>query len=541
MKKTALMLAVIMLFTAIMPMQTHAATLITLPSNTTARVIEIIDVNAIRVRTSEGDALVRLIGIHPRGSLEARNFLAREIMGNYVTLQRDLNIPDTDRWNNMYVVFGNRLINSELILTGYGRLNEAHSAAQHFNQIQQGHVIARDAGLGVWAADLDPYNITRLGERLNINTATAHQFMHYFGATEAQAASILNFRTQAVFQHINDIKFVPGITWGFFATNRHRMTVSTNMNTANVYEISTLLDITQAQAQAIVNSRNHTAITDLQQLFARGLMGANQLTSNLPFISVNTVEAIQFANPNFRANINLATHPQMLRAGTSAIAASNIINQRTMGNMRNTLHNLGDVLGLPGLNFDQINALADNLRTHTNINTAPRSEIETLFGAENVPGLVDAIIRQRDFSDINQLIDIVGEERFARMEPFIYVTREIPALTNINTASEAQLIELGFSANEAWQIRHRRPPLNQILGWMNQEMLDNSTQRTNINTAPAGELLTLSERMNEDIITRIVHYRNNQPFGSIEEVEEFFVSINQWEMFLQFRAFIIVR
>ena len=541
MKKAAFLLAVIMLFAAIMPTQVNAAPFITLPPNITARVVEIIDVNAIRVRTMEGDALVRLIGIHPNGSLEGRIFLAGEIMGNIVMLQRDLNIPDTDRWNNMYVVLGNRLINSELILSGYGRINEAHSAAQHFSQIQQGNNIARDAGLGLWASDMDPYTITRLGERLNINTATAHQFMHYLGATEAQANSILNFRTQTVFQHVTDIKFVPGITWSFFSTNRHRMTVSTNMNTANVYEISTLLDITQAQAQNIVNSRNQAAITDLQQLFSRGLLGANQLASNLPFISVNTIETIQFANPNFRANINLATHTQLLRAGASPIAASNIISHRTMGSMRNTLHNLGDLINLPGLNFDQINALADNLRTHTNINTAPRSEIETLFGAENVPGLVDAIMRQRDFNDINQLADIIGEARFARIQPFVYVTREIPALTNINTASEAQLIELGFSENQAWQIRHRRPPLNQILQWMDQEMFDNSTMFTNINTAPAAELLTLNERMNEDIISRINFYRNDQPFGSIEEVEEFFISINQWEMFLQFSPFIIVR
>ena len=213
-----ILMTLLLLLTALLPAQTldAAADFVFLQSGTTAQVVEVIDVNAIRVRTSDGDGLVRLIGVHPNGTAAAIDFLSREIMGASVNLLRDVAFPNVGRWNYMYVVLGQhpnaRFINGEVVLSGHGRLNEAHSRAEQFEQIRLGQGVAREAGLGMWGHELSEPLITYTRVRINMNTATAAQIVAHFGLTGADvavASAIVNFRNATVFQHVSDIAFVP--------------------------------------------------------------------------------------------------------------------------------------------------------------------------------------------------------------------------------------------------------------------------------------------------------------------------------------------
>jgi len=545
-RKQVFFLAIFMILTAIMPARLHASPFISLQNGERAQVVEIIDINAIRVRTDRGDALVRLIGIHHGGTAEGINFLTREIMGTYVHVVRDPLFPDIGRWNYMYVMLVERFINGELILTGFGRLNEEHSRASQFSNIQTGQAIARDAGLGQWASELSTPIITQYGERVNINTASAAQIVQHLGAPQALANNIVNFRITNVFQTINDVKFVPGMTWEFFASNRHRMSISTNINTAPLPEIQSLTGITDAQAQAIVEARGGgQSFTELNQLVTRGLITAQQLSVITPFVSTQSVSIIHFARPNIRANMNLASTGQLTSAGATSTQASGIVSQR--GHLH--LRNLHDLIDLPGFaTMAQINPLADNLRAYTNLNTAPRSEIESLFGSAVNHTIVDNIMNNRPFGSPSQIESIVGAALFSVMEPFIYVGGQPPhILINLNTATHAQLVDAGFYDAEATRVINARPILrpSHLDHWqvtLREDLRHVSTLYTNINTASNQELLTLDGAMTQDMVARITSYRNDQPFGSFEELEAFFAADDaMWDVYLRLRNFIILR
>ena len=541
MRKRLILLAALMFIVSLVPISATADEFITLENATTAQVVEIIDVNAIRVRTAVGDGLVRLIGIHDRGTPEAISFLSREIMGQQVILHRDAAFPNVGRWNYMYVSIGPRNINGELILSGYVRLNEGHSRASLYDQIRSGQTIARDAGLGMWVAEVRQPQINYFGVRVNINTATSAEIVQHLEASQAMANAIVNHRSNIVFQHVNDVAFVPAVTRQFFSNNRHRMTVSTNINVATVEEISTLTGISQTTARNIVNSRDNSRFTNIEQLFTRGLMTRSQLNNNTPFISVENIDTIQFARPDFRANINLASHAQLIRAGATSAQAEAIINQRDAL----TLRHLGDLSDLSSqFSVTQINALSDNMRAFTNINTAPRSEIESLFGA-NVPATsVTRIINSRPFTHINQIGEYLTAANYNRVAPFIYVeNRPTPNLVNINTATQGQLVSAGFSTSDAQRIVNNRPwqRPSQLPGWLTTSMRQNITLRTNINTANNQELFSLDNSMTLDIINRITLERTEQPFSSIAEVETFFREMGQTALFNRIRNFIIVR
>ena len=548
MKKRILFLAIMMFVVALMPARLDASPYVALQSGDRAQVLEIIDINAIRVRTARGDALVRLIGVHHGGTPEGINFLTREIMGANVYLVRDVAFHNVGRWNYMYVMHDGRFINGELILTGFGRINEAHYRAAQFENIQNGQAIAREAGLGMWAGELRMPVITQYGERININTASAAQIVTHLGATQDVANNIVSFRNAAVFQTVNDVKFVPGVTWEFFAANRNRMAISTNINTASAIELETLTNIEAEQAQAIVNSRTAgQSFTALNQLTGRGLITTGQLNSNIQFISLQNETLIHYARPNHRANINLASTTQLTAAGATLSQAANITSQR----MHMPLRNLQDLTDMPGFStLAQVNALADNLRTHTNINTAPRSEIESLFGFGVSAATVNNILNNRPFASVSQISHYMSEYTFSRIEPFVYIGSRTTdtRLININTATYEQMLEAGFYSTEASRLISVRPiwrPVQTAGGspaWLRPEMRQISTLYTNINTASPQELLRLDAAMTQDIAARIVAYRNDQPFGSFTEVDEFFSGDqNMWTMYLRFRNFIILR
>ena len=561
MRIKALAMAALLFLTAIVPAFAAYASrdFIVLQNGTRGQVVEVIDVNAIRVRTSAGDGLVRLIGVHSNGTSSAIDFLSREIMGTNVVLMRDAAFANSGRWNYMYVVLehpaGARFINGELVLSGHGRLNEAHSRAEHFEQIRLGQTIARDAGLGMWGNELSEPLITYARLRINMNTATAAEMVAHFeltGADVAIATAIVNFRNSTVFQHVNDIKFVPAVTRDFFERHSRGMAVSTNINAASLEEIRSLAGVNESQAQAIINSRDGQRFTDLEQLFTRNLMTRPQLNANLPFISLESIDRIHFARPqNFIANINTASAPQLTRTGLPIMQANTIIAQREFMPLRNLhdLRNFGGVFADASMNMR-----ADNLRAFTNINTAPMSEIESLFGTNVTTALVNSIINNRPFDNINQIAQFMSTAMFNSISPFIYVgERPALVLVNINTANYQQLIGAGFPSDVALRLvgtnvigatTATRPPLwrpNQLPAWITTDLRQISTLYTNINTATAEELRSLDAGMSYAIVDRLIAARDAQPFGDVAEVEEYFREMGQLALFNRFRNFVIVR
>jgi competence ComEA-like helix-hairpin-helix protein len=542
---------------AIMPAnRAYAGPFIEIPDGTIALVVRIIDVNAVSVRTNEGEALVRLIGISPGGDQAAIHYLQREIGGRYVVLTTDPLITHDGRWNYMYIHLGNRLLNREIVLSGYGMLNENHHRARFFEQIRGAAGIAHEEGLGLWANEGRAPHIVRELERLNVNTATSWQIQQRTGAAPALANAIVSFRNAAPFQQISDLVFVPGMTRVFFEQNRHRLGVSTNINTAIEEELLSIFTLTQAQA--IINSRsplNQGPFNDIQDLVSRNIISQGILNPRAPFIDVEYIYEIDFSRPAFRANMNLASHPQLTRAGLSSAQANAIIAQRQIMPMRN----LQDLAGHTGFSLANLNTLGDNLRPFTNINTAPESELESLFGTQNIHAAdinraVNNIIEQRElrpFEATDQIIPYLPHgATFSAIAPYIYVDeRPTHSLLNVNRATVEQLVDIGLSTTQAhqifnhvgrgnWNFPGQLPVFIRNLPY---HVQNHFSVRTNINTATAEELLSLDPAMTDYIVRWIMNYRQQQHFGNAAELQAMFVNINELPLYSRIARFIIFR
>ena len=521
----------------------------------TAVVEEVIDINAIRVRLPNGsNAFVRLIGVEPNGSPSSIEFLRSLIMGNSVTLFREPTISNSGRWNYAYVFRFQTLINAEIIRSGQGRANAAHSTALLFSTITEGQNIARSFGVGLWASELRP-GISIFGDRININTVPTHILVNELGLTAAQASAIDGFRSNSVFRNVNDVKFalmqvahtpVAALeTRNWFSQNRSRLSIFTNINLASQAELMSLSNaINPDMALNIINSRNNQTFDDINQLLIRGLVN-NTLFNNIsPFIGLMNMENITFARPNNRANINLATHNQLVQAGASHAQAEVIINQR----QHTPLRNLQDLRGNSNFaQMSQITALMDNLTGFTNINTAVQSEIETLFGNHVNNVNIQAIMAgQPSFTSIHQIAEYMDASIFNQISPFIYVTTlNVPNITNINTATHAQLTtNLNLTPEQATQIINLRPITlpSQIPSFITTSNIRNQVSLyTNINTASNHELLTLHPQMTSNMTSTIMLYRQEQPFASLTEIAWLFGHIDAGVWFGQVSEFLIVR
>ncbi|MCL2349871.1 MAG: helix-hairpin-helix domain-containing protein [Defluviitaleaceae bacterium] len=555
-RSLSLLLTAVFILSVLTPVAVHGQPYGVIPQESIARVVRIIDVNAIEVEMAHSGerALVRLIGVLSNGSAEGIAYLSREIMGAYVSLMRDPGFANVARWNYAYVSFQGRFINAEIVQSGFARHNDAHRRATNFAAIQTGEAAAQIVGLGYWANETRQPQIARYNERININTASQFQIVEHFETTWTMAQNITSFRMSAPLQHITDVKFVPGMTRAFFEQNRGRMGVSTNINTAIEEELLTVFSI--AHTRSIISSRSTQGpFGDISQLVTRNIMSQTAFNSISPFISTTYIYEIDFSRPGFRANLNLASSAQLTRSGVSVAQANAIIQQRAIIPMRN----VQDLLQHTTFSVANTNAISDNMRAFTNINTAPRSELESLFGTSTltqaaITSAVNAIIASREVAPFTEIGQIAGfmpsGVTFATISPFIYVgERPAPATVNVNTASHAQLVNAGVPASTAQQIISANGRGNWLIPsglpvFVRDLPLDvrgRLSVRTNINNATQEELMSLDAFMTADVVNRIMTYRQDQPFGSMAEVQNMFASTGQTVLYNRIARYIILR
>jgi len=537
-------IAFLMVFFAVVAANTFtvsARNFVFIDFNTSATVIEIVDVNAIIVRLPNGDeALVRMIGIADGGSDRAIEFLAAEIMGSIVFLAGDPLIQRSGRWNYMYVSRHGRSINSLLLVSGYARVNENHRNANQFASFVNSQTAALAAGLGIWTYGTLNIPLPPAIVRTNINTATSAQMAQNLDISSTLASNIANHRNNSTFRHINDLAFIPGMTREIFIRNRDNITVMTNISLASLHELMTLPGINQARANAIITYRNTNRITNLNQLVTDDVLTQAQLNAILPFVSLYNMDLNHLARPNYIVNVNTASREQLLRAGANTTQATDIINQRNAMPI-NSLHDLQD---LPSFSAGHIANLSDNFNMFTNINTATRFELQSLFGDAAVLGEVDAIIANRPFSNINQISQHVASWRFHAITPYIYVGPRTTNFVNINTASVSQLMQAGFTETQARTLVANTAPLRRphdIARFNLGENVRLVTIFTNINTASFAELESLDPAMSHAIVSRIVYERSQAPFGNTGDISRLFAAMDELALFRRIEQFVVVR
>lgn len=518
-----------------------ASDFVTIASNTDATVVQVLDGDAIVVRLPNGDsALVRFIGVDTMGNNAAYEYLTKELMGANVHLVADYAVgAPVDRWNKMYVYKNNQLINSKLLVSGFGKINPEDANASLYRNLLRDESDARYAQTGVWNEGYGSGVYVYGGDKVNINTATYEQLREVLKTTNNTLPNnIVKYRDRHPFETVSEIKFVSGMTKEIYSGAYMKLTVSTNIRTASVTELAALKGVTTNMAQAIVNYRTKYRFSNLTELYTEDLISRNTYDLNKPFIALSNEGRISYAIPDYTVNVVTATQAQLEMAGLTSTQAKRIIENRTDYNIKS----LYDLKDLDNMNFTDlnINYLADNLHIYTELNTATEYELRSVFGSSFDRATFDDILDNRPYSSVSSLQYYIKYDYYNRLSPYLYVDRPETDCVNLNTATTSQLMSAGFSQSQAASISARQGKMLSAKDIPVNVSGKNVSLFTNINTASARELESLGY-MNSDLINQIIIYRNDQPFGSVDEIEEFFLSQGRYSVFNMIKNFIVVR
>ncbi len=498
--------------------------------------------------------LVKMIGVDAKAYDDSFQYTYNRLMGKQVLLTLDRLVPSpVGRWNYCYVRENNEVVNTKLIAMGYGTANVNTSNNTIYNQYANIETDAKTGNVGMWSvSDVDggTYSGVEYSEDcININTASQSQIVEKLvDVNTTIAQNIISFRRYRPFNKVSDIKFVDGMTKEIYDKNVDKMHVSTNVNKAYEYELSTLLKIDTEQAQDIfdfVEKKNNRVTID--DLLDEDLISDDEYQSNKYFMTDTDEDTIIYALSNSMANVNTATESQLTSAGLASSDANGIIDIRDTGY---TIKTLGELQYSDEVNLtdEGIRKLLDNIKPFTDINYSSKSELTSLFG-KGYSGMaydVNEIIDGRNYSSIDKLNTIIPTEQYQKIKNFIYVDKYNTNYVNINTATMEQLVYIGIDANTAKLVvnRHKESRLNDysdLPSNINLKQFDKSiTLFTNINNSSTIELTSLSTNMSTAFAQTILDYTKKQPFGSKSEVKTFFEQNNKGSLYDEIDEFIVL-
>ena len=280
-----------------------------------------------------------------------------------------------------------------------------------------------------------------------------------------------------------EIKFVTGFTKKMFDDNRQLLSVSTNINYASQTELQTLIGVSAGTATRILNYLQTKTFTNTYDLYTNGFMTLANYEKNQPFMDLQDNASIDAIIPEAIADINTSTQNELVAAGLTVNQANIIVQNRGSYSYKT----LGEIVNLPGMNLSaaQFNALQDNLTV--NATTANSSYL------------------------------------------------------NINLASAADLQSLGLSANDANRVSRASMNCGSKIPVDLSAYDRQISLYTNINTASVDELLRLDTDMTSSLVSAIVSYRNDQPFGSASEVRTFFANEGTASIYSSIQSYIVLR
>lgn len=520
-----------------------------------AKVIEVIDGDAIKVQLLENNdtALVRLIGVDAQGYNEAVTFLTQYLLGQTVVVSTDYNIVSPSGiWNNMYVSLNGQSVNAMLIEKGYGIANGSHIASGEYSTYLTAQRTAKGKNIGIWeygvrentAANnygLITYvagNSYKTGINININTATAETLAKELNnVTSSVASNIVRYREKNPFNTIDEIKFVDGFTKDLFNENKNIIVVCTNINDADEQELYSLGFVTEDEVDDVISYRKrHNDISYISILKEEKLISETRYNKIKDYIAIRDKDKIDITINETTVNINSASQSNLTSAGMSSTDASKVIDYRTKGYTYKTLMELVKIPGI-GLSESNVNQLEDNLSVKTDINDATASEMKSVFGND-----ATKVIAKRNYYDPADVKEYVTSSKYETIKNIIYTGAAETNYVNLNTATTAQLTEMGFSSSDAAKLAavsnmKTAKDLPVDISYNNA----NAALYTNINTASKKELQSLNHGITEGLISEIISYREEQVFGSKEEISEFFNQRNAFGFYNSVKEYLVVR
>lgn len=356
--------------------------------------------------------------------------------------------------------------------------------------------------------------------------------------TGSVAANIVAYRDKNPFNTIEEIKYVDGFTRDMFLENKNIMVVCTNLRDADEEELFTLGTITEDEIDDIIDYRKKHTITSISEIEDEKLISKNRFDKVKKFIAVRDKEEIDAIENEYVANVNTAAYSHFINTGLSSGDTNKIIEYRLKnGYSYKTLMELSKIPGI-GLSESEVNRFEDNLTIKTDINNACDNELKTLVG-----DIYKKVVYHRSYSDISDLCDIVGLTKYEKIKNFIYTGTENPKYVNLNTATVAQMTEMGFSSADATKIANHKEKMkcSKDIPVDISSNDKNASLYTNINTATVKELESLNHGITSSLINEIISYREEQFFGTKDEIKQFFNDRNAYGVYANIGEFLVVR
>jgi competence ComEA-like helix-hairpin-helix protein len=392
MRKISFLLTALLMLTAVMPTRVAANDYVRLTRDTTALVVRVIDGDALLVRVSNSEALVRLAGVDAMGRDDALEYMNGALLGRVVELTLDpLSSRWPGRWTPVYLTYNRVQYNRALVMRGLARADASYAGYSLYLTLAADESWARARRFGMWAVDA-PYTPAAsptpapAGERVNINTATSARITRLFSGIEYGAAggAVVRLRAERPYQSVDDLKYAGVLTREEFEDFRELLTVCTNINTAVQAELEQLDGVGSAAARAIIQSRERAGgFLDAYELVTRGLLTESVYERNKNYISVYDVYRITAAVPDVVADLNTADIAALTEAGLTARQAEAVAAARGNGYTAKSMGELQKISGV-SLTDRRLYDLSDNIRVfapytgYVNLNTAPRETLAQL-------------------------------------------------------------------------------------------------------------------------------------------------------------------
>ncbi len=529
----------------------------TLNNNDTVLVVDVIDANALLVKTQEGEsALVRVLGIDASKTDEAKKYVESLIEGQFVQLKKDSTYPSLKgRWNYMHVFFNDTIngqisLGETLLSTGLAVVDNGTLTSEIKSTYNNSEDLAKNQNYGIWYNDDIYYSNYKSEEAININTATASEInsmlKYVFGSDyydyDYVDSAIINYRQDNIFNTIDELKFVDYITKDDYDDLKYYFTVTTNLNTAELRELQSLDGISESRAEKIQDYMSENINATFETLHNENIISDKEYINNKAYISSTPSDEKLLPEPNYVVNVNSASINQLKDAGVSNSIAKQIVSARESGF---TFKNVTEIYEHSKISMSRsyINDYEDNLTFVTNINSATRNEIESLFGDDYKTTTVNLILAKRNFDSLDELKNILDVEDYNTIFKHIKFNDDNIKYINVNTVTKSKLQELNFGDDAITWILKNQHRIDDMRDLEDELLLydDKITIYTNINKASWAEILSLSDKISSSLANSIVSQAKKEMFASIDEIEEIFTVYNLEDEFKDFEDFIVFR
>ncbi len=530
----------------------------TLNNNDTVLVIDVIDANALLVKTTTGEeALVRVLGIDASKTNEAKSYVENLIENQFITVKKDSMYPSLKgRWNYMHVYF-NEAINGRVSLgetllnTGLAVIDGSTLTNEIKVTYNNSEDLAKNQNYGIWYDDNAYYNNYKSEEAININTSTKSEITsmlkYVFGSDYSNydyiESAIIDYRNENIFNTIDELKFVDDITKSDYDDLKYYFNVTTDLRTAGLRELQSLNHISESDAERIQKYMSENMKATFETLYDENIITKSEYNDNKAYISSTPDDERLLPEPNYVVNVNTASVDQLKDTGISNSVAKQIVSARESSGF--TFKNVTEIYehGKISISRDYINEYEDNLTFVTNVNTATTNEIESLFGDDYESVVVSTILSNRDFSDDADLKKVLSVDDYNKISKHIKFNNNNITYVNINTVNKSTLTELNFDEDAISWILKYQDRIDDMRD-LDEEVLeyDNKfTIYTNINKATSTEILSLSNEISSTIANSIVRDASREMFAHIDELEDIFNSYGLEDEFDEFKDFIVFR